>query len=58
MPGLWAKLPLGALHRLLVLKYDEVCIYLDLTRSFLISLGNGALLESCCQSLEENLTLR
>ncbi|KAF2850623.1 hypothetical protein T440DRAFT_356087, partial [Plenodomus tracheiphilus IPT5] len=24
MPGLWAKLQLGALHRLLVLKCDEV----------------------------------
>lgn len=25
MPGLWAKVQLGALHRLLTLKCDEVC---------------------------------
>ena len=58
MPGLWAKLQLGALHRLLVLKCDEVCIHLDITRSLLISIGNDALLRSCCKCVEENLTLR
>jgi hypothetical protein len=58
MPGLWAKLQLGALHRLLVLKCDEVCIHLDTTRSFLTSIGNDALLRSYRKSVEEHLTLR
>jgi hypothetical protein len=58
MPGLWAKLQLGALHRLLVLKCDEVRIHLDTARSFLISIGNDALLRSYRKSVEENLTLR
>jgi hypothetical protein len=58
MPGLWARLQLGALHRLLVLKCDEVCIHLDTTRSFLISIGNDALLRSYRKSVEEHLTLR
>jgi hypothetical protein len=31
MPGLWARLQLGALHRLLVLKCDEVCTRSDST---------------------------
>jgi len=58
MPGLWAKLQLGALHRLLVLKCDEVCIYLDKTRSFLISVGNDDLLGPYRKSVEKNITLR
>jgi hypothetical protein len=58
MPGLWAKLQLGALHRLLVLKCDEVCIHLDTTRSFLTSIGDDALLRPHRKSVEENLTLR
>jgi hypothetical protein len=58
MPGLWARLQLGALHRLLVLKCDEVCIQLGTTRSFLISIGNDALLRLYRKSVEENLTLR
>lgn len=58
MPGLWAKLQLGALHRLLVLKCDEVCIHLVTTISFLISIGNDALLVSYCKCLEKNFTLR
>jgi hypothetical protein len=58
MPGLWAKLQLGALHRLLVLKCDEVCIHLDTTGNLLISKGNDALLRPHRKSVEENLTLR
>ena len=58
MPGLWAKLQLGALHRLLVLKCDEVRVYMDKARSFLISIGNDALLRPCRKSVEKNLTLR
>jgi hypothetical protein len=58
MPGLWAKLQLGALHRLLVLKCDEVCIYLDTTSNLLISVGNVTLLRPRRKSVEENLTLR
>jgi hypothetical protein len=58
MPGLRAKLQLGALHRLLVLKCDEVCKHLYITRSLLTSIGNDALLRSCCKCVEENLTLR
>lgn len=27
MPGLWSKVQLGALHRLLTLKCDEVCLF-------------------------------
>jgi hypothetical protein len=57
MPGLWAKLQLGALHRLLVLKCDEVWIHLDIRRSFLISIGNDALLRSYRKGVEEDLTL-
>ena len=58
MPGLWAKVQLGALHRLLVLKCDEVRVYMDKARSFLISIGNDALLRPCRKSVEKNLTLR
>jgi hypothetical protein len=58
MPGLWAKLQLGALHRLLVLKCDEVCVHLDTAINFLISVGNDTLLGLYRKSVEENLTLR
>jgi hypothetical protein len=58
MPGLWAKLQLGALHRLLVLKCDEVCVHLDTAINFLISIGNDTLLGLYRKSVEENLTLR
>jgi hypothetical protein len=55
MLGLWAKLQLGALHRLLVLKCDEVCIHLDTAINFLISIGNDTLLGLYRKSIEENL---
>ena len=58
MPGLWAKLQLGALHRLLVLKCDEVRVHWDKARSFLIIIGNDALLRPCRKSVEKNLKLR
>jgi hypothetical protein len=58
MPGLWAKVQLRALHRLLVLKCDEVRVHLDKARSFLIIIGNDALLRPCRKSVEKNLTLR
>lgn len=58
MLGLWAKLQLGALHRLLVLKCDEVCVHLDTLLSFLIRIGNNALLRLHRKSVEEHPTLR
>jgi hypothetical protein len=56
MPGLWVKLQLGALQRLLALKCDEVITLLDLMCfKRLTALGDDRLPSSCCSDLEQYL---
>jgi hypothetical protein len=58
MPGLWSSLQLGALHRLLGLKCDEVCILSGMIRNPLTRIGNDAVFGSYRKILEEDSALR
>jgi hypothetical protein len=60
MPGLWVKVQLGALHRLLVLRCDEVRALppLEMPKNNLMNLGNGSLLVPYSRYMEKDFDLR